>query len=113
MSDPSTHRSTGRPATKADDAWHPWSAAWPKQVRTLTGHTDLTVLVAPGAAGGAPECFYPHLRRIEIDADYIADRPDVADPRRAAHRRVVPTGYGLLVHGAAHAVHSRWTAPSG
>ncbi|AGZ44779.1 VWA domain-containing protein [Actinoplanes friuliensis] len=43
----------------------------------------------------------------------IADSPDVADPARAAHKRAVPTGYGLLVHGAAHAAHSRWTAPPG
>jgi hypothetical protein len=92
MSDPSTHRSTGRPATTVDDAWRPWSHAWTKQVRTLTGRTDLTVLVAPGAGGGAPECFYPHLRRIEVDATYIADSPDIADPTRATHKRLVPTG---------------------
>jgi hypothetical protein len=113
MSDPSTHRSTGRPVAKADEAWKPWSQAWTKHVKTLTGRTDLHVLVAPGAGGGAPECFYPALRRVEVDADYIADTAEVADPRRAAHRRIVPTGYGLLVHAAAHAAHSRWTAPPG
>jgi hypothetical protein len=113
MSDPSTHRSTRRPAATADDAWTPWSKAWTKHIRTLTGRDDLHVLVAPGAGGGAPECFYPALRRVEVDADYIADTPDVTDPRRVAHRRVVPTGYGLLVHGAAHAAHSHWTAPPG
>jgi VWA domain-containing protein len=113
MANPSTHRSTARPATKTDDAWKPWSDAWTKHAKTLTGRTDLSVLVAPGAGGGAPECFYPNLRRIEVDAHYIADTPEVADPRRVAHRRVVPTGYGLLVHGAAHAAHSRWTAPPG
>ncbi|MFI7543771.1 VWA domain-containing protein [Actinoplanes sp. NPDC049599] len=113
MSDPSTHRSTGRPVATADDAWKPWSQAWTKHIKTLTGRTDLHVLVAPGAGGGAPECFYPALRRVEVDATYIADNPAVADPRRVAHRRVVPTGYGLLVHGAAHAAHSHWTAPPG
>jgi hypothetical protein len=70
-------------------------------------------VVAPGAAGNAPECFYPNLRRIEVDAHYIADSPTVANPARAAHKRAVPTGYGLLVHGAAHAAHSRWTTPPG
>jgi len=113
MSDPSTHRSTGRPVATADDAWKPWSQAWTKHIKTLTGRDDLHVLVAPGAGGGAPECFYPALRRVEVDAHYIADNPEVADPRRVAHRRVVPTGYGLLVHGAAHAAHSHWTAPAG
>lgn len=111
MSDPSTHRSTGRPAVTVDDAWKPWSQAWTKHIKTLTGRTDLHVLVAPGAGGGAPECFYPKLRRIEVDANYIADTPDVADPKRGAHKQLVPTGYGLLVHGAAHATHSRWTTP--
>ncbi|WP_250008775.1 VWA domain-containing protein [Actinoplanes sp. M2I2] len=113
MPDPSTHRSTGQPAHTADDAWKRWSQAWTKHIPTLTGRDDLHVLVAPGAGGGAPECFYPHLRRIEVDAHYIADNPQVADPRRATHRTIVPTGYGLLVHGAAHAAHSHWTAPPG
>lgn len=113
MTDPTAHRSASQPLTQPDQAWRPWSDAWTKHARTLTGRTDLTVLVAPGAGGGAPECFYPALRRIEIDATYIADSPDVADPARAAHKRAVPTGYGLLVHGAAHAAHSRWTAPPG
>ncbi|MEU8606655.1 VWA domain-containing protein [Actinoplanes sp. NPDC048791] len=113
MSDPSTHRSTGRPTATVDDAWKPWSQAWTKHIKTLTGRTDLHVLVAPGAGGGAPECFYPQLRRIEVDANYIADTPDIADPRRAAHKQTVPTGYGLLVHGAAHAAHSHWTTPPG
>ncbi|MGK5680197.1 VWA domain-containing protein [Actinoplanes sp. URMC 104] len=79
----------------------------------LTGRTDLHVHVAPGAGGGAPECFYPDLRRIEIDARYIADTPDVADPRKAGHKKIVPTGYGLLIHGSAHAAHSLWQAPPG
>ncbi|GAA3913812.1 VWA domain-containing protein [Actinoplanes auranticolor] len=113
MSDPSTHRSTGQPAATVDDAWKPWSQAWTKHIKTLTGRNDLHVLVAPGAGGGAPECFYPQLRRIEVNANYIADTPDIADPRRAAHKQQVPTGYGLLVHGAAHAAHSRWSTPPG
>ncbi|MDG4755765.1 VWA domain-containing protein [Micromonospora sp. WMMD718] len=114
MSHPSTHLQQGAPPTPAGASdWHDWSAAWTQHVPLLTGRTDLTVLVAPGAAGDAPECFYPALNRIEVDATYIADRPDVTDPTKARHKRIVPTGYGLLVHGAAHAAHSRWTTPPG
>jgi Mg-chelatase subunit ChlD len=113
VSHPNTHLRTGTPPAPADDDWYDWSAAWTRHVPLLTGRTDLTVLVAPGAAGTAPECFYPDLNRIEVDATYIADSPDVADPAKARHKRIVPTGYGLLVHGAAHAAHSHWTTPPG
>ena len=108
MAHPSNHL---HPATgegvKPDKAWQAWDQAWTKQITTLTGRTDLSVTVAPGAGAGAPACFYPDTRRVEVDATYIGD-PDVADPRRAAHKRLVPTAYGLLVHEAGHATHSRW-----
>ena len=114
MSHPHTHLRPGTPPPPAGAAdWRAWSQAWTQHVPLLTGRTDLTVLVAPGAAGDAPECFYPDLNRIEVDATYIADSPDVTDPAKARHKRLVPTGYGLLVHGAAHAAHSRWTTPPG
>ncbi|MFE0527117.1 VWA domain-containing protein [Micromonospora parva] len=114
MSRPSTHLHQGAPPPPAGASdWHHWSAAWTRHVPLLTGRTDLTVLVAPGAAGDAPECFYPRLNRIEVDATFIAERPDVTDPAKARHKRLVPTGYGLLVHGAAHAAHSRWATPPG
>ena len=116
MSNPSSHLRTGPaagPGAPHSVAWEAWSKAWTRQAVTLTGRTDLHVLVAPGAAGDAPETFYPSLRRIEIDANYIAADPTIADPARAGHKHVVPAGYGLLVHGAAHAAHSRWTTPHG
>jgi hypothetical protein len=117
VSYPNTHLRIGTPpARNGADDWHAWSQAWTQHVPLLTGRTDLTVLVAPGAAGTAgtaPECFYPDLNRIEVDATYIADSPDVTDLAKARHKRLVPTGYGLLVHGAAHAAHSRWTTPPG
>jgi Mg-chelatase subunit ChlD len=78
----------------------------------LTGRRDLTVVVAPGAGGGAPACFYPDQRRVEVDATHIGT-PDVADPRKAAHKTVVPTAYGLLIHESGHAAHSRWDMPAG
>ncbi|MFC0030146.1 VWA domain-containing protein [Micromonospora chaiyaphumensis] len=100
------------PAAGGDPAWQEWSDAWTRHIPVLTGRTDLTVTVAPGAGGGAPACFYPAAGRIEVDATHIG-APDVANPRRAGHTRLVPTAYGLLVHEAAHAVHSQWSTPPG
>ncbi|MGS2619298.1 VWA domain-containing protein [Micromonospora sp. LZ34] len=113
MPHPRTHLQTGTPAPGAGDpAWQEWSHAWTRHIPLLTGRTDLTVTVAPGAGGGAPACFYPDTARIEVDATHIG-APDVANPRRAGHKRLVPTAYGLLVHEAAHAAHSLWRTPPG
>jgi VWA domain containing CoxE-like protein len=108
MPHPSNHLHPATAAgTRPDRAWRAWDEAWTKHIKALTGRTDLTVTVAPGAGAGAPACFYPDTRRVEVDATYVGT-PDVADPRRAAHKRQVPTAYGLLVHEAGHAAHSRW-----
>ncbi|MEU8332189.1 VWA domain-containing protein [Micromonospora arborensis] len=113
MPNPSQHQRAGTaPAMFGNPDWQPWSDAWTRHIPILTGRTDLSVTVAPGAGGGAPACFYPDERRIEIDATHIGT-PDITDPRRAGHKRLVPTAYGLLVHEAAHATHSLWTAPVG
>jgi Mg-chelatase subunit ChlD len=96
-----------------DKDWAEWDEAWTKQVRRLADRTDLTVVVAPGAGGGAPACHYPDHQRIEVDATYLGGKPDIADPRRAAHKQAVPTGFGLLVHEAAHAAHTQWRTPDG
>ncbi|MCI4066180.1 VWA domain-containing protein [Micromonospora sp. R77] len=113
MPHPSAHHQPGRtPAADRDPDWQDWSNAWTRHIPVLTGRTDLTVTVAPGAGGGAPACFYPDQRRIEVDATHVG-APDVANPRRAGHKRLVPTAYGLLVHEAAHAAHSRWRTPPG
>jgi Mg-chelatase subunit ChlD len=104
-----------RPASKpalVDETWQPWNQAWTRLMPRLSGRRDLTVVVAPGAGGGAPACFYPSHRRVEVDAAHIGT-PDVADPRKAAHKTVVPTAYGLLVHESGHAAHTRWTMPAG
>ncbi|WKU03417.1 VWA domain-containing protein [Micromonospora sp. HUAS LYJ1] len=89
-----------------------WSDAWTRHLPILTGRHDLTVHVAPGAGGGAPACFLPMARRVEVDATHIGT-PDVADPHKAGHKKLVPTAYGLLVHEAAHATHSLWDTPPG
>jgi hypothetical protein len=113
MPHPSSHLHASAPHTgPVDPAWAEWSRAWTRHIPTLTDRTDLTVTVAPGAGGDAPACFYPDTGRVEVDAVHIGD-PDVANPRRAGHKKLVPTAYGLLVHEAAHATHSRWRAPAG
>ncbi|MFG2043942.1 VWA domain-containing protein [Dactylosporangium sp. NPDC048998] len=111
MPHPSTHLHPD-PLTAAHEDWADWDRAWTRHIAKLTGRTDLTVVVAPGAGGGAPACFYPPAGRVEVDATYIG-APDVADPRRAGHKNLVATAYGLLVHEAAHAAHSRWSTPAG
>ncbi|MGQ5262934.1 vWA domain-containing protein [Micromonospora sp. ZYX-F-536] len=109
----SIHVRTSLPSTTGGDPdWQPWSDAWSRHIPVLTDRHDLQVTVAPGAGGGAPACFYPDARRIEVDATHIG-APTIADPRRAGHKRLVPTAYGLLVHEAAHATHSLWRTPPG
>ncbi|MET7403432.1 vWA domain-containing protein [Dactylosporangium sp. NPDC005572] len=108
---PSSHLHP-EPFTAAHPDWAEWDRAWTRHIAKLTGRTDLTVIVAPGAGGGAPACFYPATGRVEVDAIHIG-APDATNPRRAAHKKLVPTAYGLLVHEAAHATHSRWSTPPG
>ncbi|GHJ52946.1 hypothetical protein Nm8I071_22530 [Nonomuraea sp. TT08I-71] len=113
MPNPHSHLQPGPAApTAGDPDWQVWSDAWTRHIPTLTGRSDLTVTVAPGAGGGAPACCYPDAGRIEVDATYIG-APDIANPRRAGHKRLAPTAYGLLVHEAAHAAHSLWRTPPG
>jgi hypothetical protein len=112
MANPSIHQRPPADPTDTDPDWAGWDRAWTRHVKTLTGRTDLTVTVAPGAAGDADACFDMAAKRIEVDATHIGT-PDVADPRRAAHKKVVPTAYGLLVHEASHAAHSLWLPPDG
>ncbi len=79
MANPSSHQHPTRPpAGPADTAWQKWSRAWTRHLPLLTGRADLTVLVAPGAGGGAPACLYPRERRIEVDATHIG-APDIAN----------------------------------
>ena len=90
MPHPRTHLQPTNKPVPADDAWQPWNQAWTRLMPRLTGRTDLTVVVAPGAGGGAPACFYPDRARVEVDATHIGT-PEVADPRKAAHKNLVPT----------------------
>jgi hypothetical protein len=114
------HHGAPTPATAAtpaaaggvDPAWNSWSIAWTRQITVLTGRTDITVTVAPGAGRGAPACYIPSLASVEVDAAIIGD-PTITNPFRAGHKKDVPGPYGALVHEAAHAIHSLWTDPPG
>jgi hypothetical protein len=110
MREPDSHLHPAAKPAAYDVDWDTWSQAWTRQMPLLAGRTDLTVVVAPGAGGGNPACFYPDRGRIEIDAAHIGT-PQVADPRRATHKKLVPTAYGLLIHEAGHAAHTRWRTP--
>ena len=62
MPHPSIHlRATKRGHAAADHDWAAWDLAWTRHIRRLAGRSDLTVVVAPGAGGGAPACFYPNM----------------------------------------------------
>jgi len=77
-----------------------------------TFRQGLIVTVAPGAGHGAPACYLPDLDTIEIDAAHL-DGLDPATllPASPADRERYPALWGLLVHEAAHAEHSRWRPP--
>ncbi|MGC4851833.1 VWA domain-containing protein [Micromonospora sp. DT4] len=89
-------------------AWRPWSAAWTDLVKRLTPRHDLSVIVTPGAGHGAPAMFTVPDATIEVDATHIKIDPAVVDPADLTLRPLYATGWGLLVHEAAHATHTRW-----
>ncbi|MGH8880007.1 MAG: hypothetical protein ACRD0P_22090, partial [Stackebrandtia sp.] len=88
-------------------AWRVWSSAWTAQVPPLADRDDLTVVVTPGAGHGSPACFTPSNATIEVDATHVAADPAVVDPHDPAQRTLYAAGWGLLVHEAAHARHSK------
>jgi hypothetical protein len=94
-------------------AWLPLSAAFTEAVADLTDREDLTVRCAPGLGHGAPGCFVPALATIELDGAHLGHRPETCDPTRPADRYRYPALWGVLVHEAAHATHTRWTPPTG
>jgi hypothetical protein len=113
MASTSSHLAPPAGLTAPDPAWAGWDRAYTRALPRLTGRRDLTAVVAPGAGSGAPACYHPDHRRIEINAVHVGDHPHIADPRRATHKQAAPTGYGLLIHEAAHAAHTRWSIPAG
>ncbi|WP_233580348.1 vWA domain-containing protein [Streptomyces triticirhizae] len=67
-----------------------------------------------GTRSGAPAAFYPATAELEFDAQLLEHlAPASIDPRRAGDEERYPAAWGVLVHEAAHAAHSRWEAPMG
>ncbi|GAB4054761.1 vWA domain-containing protein [Catellatospora paridis] len=105
--------SHGPRITSQHPAWEDWSKAFTAHIPTLTGLTGLSVVVTPGGGAGAPGCHFPHLHRIEIDADIIKVPPFAANPhsKKIKERQLYAAAYGVLIHEGAHALHSRWNPP--
>jgi hypothetical protein len=109
-----THISTDDKRTASPRGkWLKLSAALTDIVADLADRDDLTVTCAPGAGRGAPGCFLPALASIELDGDHLPVDPRTCNPLRAGDRNRYPALWGVLTHEAAHAHHSRWTAPEG
>lgn len=94
-----------RPTTRK---WLKLSAALTDIVVDLADRDDLTVSCTPGAGSGAPGCFLPALARIEIDGSNLPVDAETCNPHRPGDRTRYPAVWGVLVHEAAHAHHSRW-----
>ncbi|MWA04592.1 hypothetical protein F8568_030285 [Actinomadura sp. LD22] len=93
--------------------WLRLSAAFTDAVADLTDREDLTVQCAPGLGRGAPGCFVPALATIELDGAHLRQRPETCDPTRPADRARYAALWGVLVHEAAHATHTRWEPQTG
>ncbi|GGU89713.1 hypothetical protein GCM10010182_00130 [Actinomadura cremea] len=89
------------------------SAAFTDAVTDLTDREDLAVKCAPGLGQGAPGCFMPALATIELDGSHLDPPPGSCDPTLPADRKRYPALWGVLVHEAAHATHTRWNVPDG
>lgn len=90
-----------------DPAWLPWSQAFTRTARTLSGRKDLTVICTPGAGAGSPGLFTFSDATIEIDASVLRINPTQVDPAIRRLRTLYAAGFGVLVHECGHAQHSR------
>lgn len=92
--------------------WLRISAALTARVPELADRDDIIVTCRPGALSGAPAAFYPAIAELEIDTAVFAPMPPSAiHPERHGDEDRYPTGWGALVHEAAHAAHTRWETP--
>ncbi|MFI7492953.1 hypothetical protein ACIBXA_31730 [Micromonospora echinaurantiaca] len=100
-------------ALPADHAWLRLSAALSAHIPPIAGRQDLLVVIEPGAGGGAPACFIRERATIEIDGLYLGVDPRAVNPQDPDARETYPVVWGLLVHEAAHAQHTRWEFGTG
>ncbi|WP_280433440.1 VWA domain-containing protein [Nocardia brasiliensis] len=109
-----THVVTAAPAVGRPPAWTAWatlSEAMTAETPAIADRNDLTVVIAPGAAGGELAMFVPELAVIAIEGDNLGIDPATARPWRYADRRRYAPTWGALTHECAHAAHTRWTSP--
>lgn len=96
------------PAVSAGADWAALSVAMTAQTPPIAARRDLSVTIAPGAAGGGLAFFVPTHAAIEINGAHLGIDPATARPARMSDRyRYAPT-WGSLVHECAHAAHTRW-----
>jgi hypothetical protein len=100
------------PTSTPKGAWLGVSAAFTAHAPTFSGRDDLTVTCAPGTGRGAPGCFVPALAAIELDGTHLGLDPATCDPGRPSDWERYPALFGVFVHEAAHAAHTRWRAPT-
>lgn len=89
--------------------WRALSDRFTRIAGPFAGRNDLAVRIAPGLGRGAPACFDPATRVIEIDGNLLEVSPHDAHPRTVRDRQKYPIVCGLLIHESAHARHS-WSA---
>ncbi|WP_067667093.1 VWA domain-containing protein [Nocardia miyunensis] len=95
-------------ALPARSGWKSLSESMTSETPEIADRDDLTVIIAPGAAGGALAMFVPAIATIAIEGTNLGIDPDTARPWRPADRyRYAPT-WGALTHECAHAAHTRW-----
>lgn len=97
------------PAAPAGVVWAALSAHMTTATPPIAGRPDLTVTIAPGAAGGGLALFVRAHAAIEINGAHLGIDPATARPWVVADRyRYAPT-WGALTHECAHAAHTRWS----
>ncbi|WTW93448.1 VWA domain-containing protein [Streptomycetaceae bacterium NBC_01309] len=101
------------PAAEAREAeWLRISAELTGRLPALADRDDVLVTCEQITRSGAPAAFFPTLGQVEVARTVFAPHPPHGiRPAVFGDEDRYPTAWGALVHEAAHAAHSRWTAP--
>ncbi|MFJ4676839.1 hypothetical protein [Kitasatospora sp. NPDC088783] len=98
------------PRRSSPAAWLRVGAELGDRLVALSGRQDLLVTCRPGTRSGAPAAFSPALAEVEFDAALFEPlQPHEIHPRIVGDENRYPAAWGVLVHEAAHAAHTRWT----
>jgi len=104
------HLSNARASARSHPKWARVADGLTDLAPLLCGRDDVRVVVAPGAAKGAPGMFNIATAVIELDADVCFEGIDPATINLADLRDHIRymEGLGAFCHECAHAEHSRW-----